>query len=552
MNNTVRCNAVDGRIKFWFLLLAFAAIYLLFRLPWITCDPGVPSLWEYGYNATDEGYYLSGGKEKFLWGYFVDLARSEASTYGYSSGTHWLSYLSCSLFGLSTWAWRLPFFAICLSAWLTMFCHVARKSGAVASFVFCASISMIPMLVAYERTACNDALIGSLVVMSYVCATGRSKLRIIAAGMLLGLVALVKPSVWVLLPVAASGIAQDRKLSSCIKGIVIFLCAAVATTFACKGIVAWSVVPDAARAGVSVWEILRRTTAHYALPSVLDFVSHFRGLSSFPRDPSIQLLGAVAPLVCAIPFALAAREAQARRWTGHFLLFLAIPAYIAAVSVMNTIYTHYFIPVLMMLPILLSVEASERCVGEVEQVQHWKRAVPPLSLVLALCAVSMIFLASYSAAPAETQNFYSRIYNFPAKIVWGMTWPIILAFAFVATIALALMNGIKVARTHAFAWAAASLVVGSVVFAPIPAVVLAPYMKKSVGEYFAPMVAAVITSALFLAVVFDAKNRFCRKQVLVCAIPAVMVLSYLFIPTWRNAFFELVRPGTHRHADVAK
>ena len=188
MSNTAICSTADSRIKFWFLLLAFASIYLLFRLPWLSCDPGVPSLWEYGYNATDEGYYLSGGKEKFLWGYFVDLSRSEASTYGYSAGTHWLSYLAYLLFGLSTWAWRLPFFAICLCAWLTMFCHVARKAGAVASFVLCTSISIIPMLVAYERTASNDVLIGALVVMSYVCATGRSRFRIIAAGMLLGLV----------------------------------------------------------------------------------------------------------------------------------------------------------------------------------------------------------------------------------------------------------------------------------------------------------------------------------------------------------------------------
>ena len=552
MSNTAICSTADSRIKFWFLLLAFAAIYLLFRLPWLSCDPGVPSLWEYGYNATDEGYYLSGGKEKFLWGYFVDLSRSEASTYGYSAGTHWLSYLSYLLFGLSTWAWRLPFFAICLCAWLTMFCHVARKAGAVASFVLCTSISMIPMLVAYERTASNDVLIGALVVMSYVCATGRSRFRIIAAGMLLGLVALVKPSVWVLLPVAASGVAQDRGLRSCVKGLAVFLCAAVATTFVCKGLVAWSVVPDAARAGVSVWEILKRTTAHYALPSVFDFVSHFKGLSSFPRDPSTQLLGAVAPLVCAIPFALAARNALSRRWNGHFLLFLAIPAYIAAVSVMNTIYTHYFIPAIMLLPILLSAAVSDHGDDKAEMLPEWWRTLCPLLAVLALCAVGTLFLASYSAVPSTVQDFYSRIYNFPAKNVWGMTWPIILAFVVLAVAVLAVLNGVKVARTHVFAWTAAALVMGSVVFAPIPAVVLAPYMKKASGEYFAPMVAALVTSALFLAVVFDMKSRFRRKPVVICLIPAIILLSYLFVPTWRTAFFELARPGTHDHASVAR
>lgn len=50
------CIRKDGRMKFWLLLVAFSVIYLLFRLPWIDCDPGIPSIWEYGYNATDEGY----------------------------------------------------------------------------------------------------------------------------------------------------------------------------------------------------------------------------------------------------------------------------------------------------------------------------------------------------------------------------------------------------------------------------------------------------------------------------------------------------------------
>ena len=64
IKDMLACATSDGRIKFWVLFIAFVAIYLLSRLPWITCDPGVASIWEYGYNATDEGYYLAGGKEK--------------------------------------------------------------------------------------------------------------------------------------------------------------------------------------------------------------------------------------------------------------------------------------------------------------------------------------------------------------------------------------------------------------------------------------------------------------------------------------------------------
>ena len=552
MNNT-SCSTVDNRIRFWFLLLAFAAIYLLFRLPWITCDPGVPSLWEYGYNATDEGYYLSGGKEKILWGCFVDLSRNEAFTYGFSAGTHWLSYVAHLLFGLSTWTWRLPFTLIYLCSWLAMFWHIAKRTDALVSFALCVSTSMIPMVIAYERTASNDALIGALLVLSYVCAAGGTRLRIVLAGILAGMVILVKPSVWVLLPIVAAGVIQDRELRSCIRMAALFVVVAVMSAISCKLLVALSVMPDAARAGVTVWEVVKKTTTHYALPPILDFASHFKGLSAFPRDPSIQLLGAVAPLICAIPFAMAARNAMSRRWNGHLVLFLAVPAYIAAVSVMNTIYTHYFLPVVMILPILLSVMVSESESGNViEDGVNWKKFVLPLLLTLALCAIGTFFLASYSATPAVVQNFYSRIYNFPAKNVWGITSPIILVFAAVVTGALVLFNGIKVAKTHVFAWLMSAFVTGSVVFASIPAFQLAPYIKKTTSEYFAPMIISLVTASLLLVVIFDRKGRFLWRPFFLCAMPLCMLLSYLFIPTWRTAFFELVKPGTHRHADMAK
>ena len=237
---------------FWTLLVLFAAIYLGVRVPWITGDPGVPSMWEYGYNATDEGYYLSGGKEQFLWGLFVDLPRNEAFTYGFSAGTHWLSYLSHLCFGLSTWTWRIPFLLVFLLGALAMFWHLAKRTGAAAAFALCMAVSLTPMVVAYERTASNDALIGAILVLAYVCAAGGTWRRVVAAGLLSGTIVLVKPSVWVLLPVVAAGIAQERELRTCAGKIAAFAGVAVACAFAWKLLVALSVLPDAARANVSV------------------------------------------------------------------------------------------------------------------------------------------------------------------------------------------------------------------------------------------------------------------------------------------------------------
>lgn len=543
----------QSRMKFWLLLAAFTVIYLLFRLPWIDCDPGIQSIWEYGYNATDEGYYLSGGKEKLVWGYFVDLPRNEAFTYGFSAGTHWLSYLSHCLFGLSTWTWRIPFLCIYLLAWVAMFCHLSKKAGAVAAFALCTSISLVPMVVAYERTASNDALIGALLILSYVCLAGGSRLRIIFAGILSGSIMLVKPSVWVLLPIIASAAAQDKDVRSCIKDLALYVGVAIAAAFAWKFAVALSVLPDAARAGVSIWEIVKSTTTHYALPPIFDFASHFKGISAFPRDPSIQLLGVVAPLILPIPLAAAARNVLAKRWNGYLLLFLAVPAYVAAVSVMNTIYTHYFLPVIMLLPIVLYAVFSESehpIVGENEL--SWKKITPPLLFVAALCAVGAIFIASYSVAPATSQNFYSRIYNLPSKNVWGLTGPVIAVYAIVVVAVIIVLQGFKVKATALLAWTVVAFLSASVIFAPLPAATLAPYIKKPSGDYFAPMIVSLFGVSLFLVASLGFHGRFQWKKVAAIAIPVCVLSCYLATPNWRNSFRELMRAGTHYHRMAAK
>lgn len=538
----------DSKMKFWLLLLAFATIYLAFRLPWITCDPGIPSIWEYGYNATDEGYYLSGGKEKLLWGFFVDLPRNEAYTYGYSAGTHWLSYISHLVFGLSTWAWRIPFLAICFCGWIAAYVHISKRINAIAAFALCASASLIPMVVAYERTASNDALIAAILVISYVCATGRSTWRVAIAGLAVGTIMLFKPSVWVLLPIAAAGAAEGNEVISCAKRLAIFCGVAIASAFCWKLVVALSVIPDAAQAGVSIWEIVRRTTTHYPLPPIFDFASHFKGLSAFPRDPSIQLLGAIATLIVAVPFAMAARSAFAKRWNGRLLLFLAVPAYVAAVSVMNTLYTHYFLPAVTMLPILFCAISQELDESEEEQMT-WKKTATTLLPVLAVCAVATIFLATYSVSPAVSQNYYSRIYNFPTKNVWGLTWSIMLVFTIAAPVAIWALRGFKPPKLSAVAWILASFVAASVVFAALPAAQLAPYMKKSASDYFAPLTVSLAVSAVFLVAIFG--KRLPRYAISVFALPLCILAMYIATPNWRTSFVELLRPGTHYHAQVA-
>lgn len=551
-----KCLDGRGRQKFWLMLLAFAAVYLVFRLPWMSCDPGIASVWEYGYNATDEGYYLSGGKEKFVWGFFVDMPRNEAFTYGFSAGTHWMSYLAHRLFGLSTWTWRIPFFALYFCGWIAMFCHLSRRAGAYVAFALCTAASVVPMVVAYERTASNDASIAALAVLSYVCAAGGTRWRIVLAGVLAGAIVLVKPSVYVLLPIIAAGVADEKDLKTCCKDIALFVVVAVASVFVWKLVVALSVIPDAKRAGLSVWEVVRKTTTHYPLPSIFDFTSHLKGLSAFPRDPSIQFLGGLAVLLFPIPLGMAVRSVLDMRFNGRLILFLAVPAYIAAVSVMNTIYTHYFLPVVVMLPILsLAVSREMAEVGEdggETRGSSWQ----VLLVVVVLCAVGILFLASYSLPPAVSQTFYSRIYNMPAKNVWGMTWPQMSAFVTVAVAAVAVTEALRGAKAgvvalRSVAAAVVAFFAASVVFAALPGMTIAPYMKKASVDYFAPMSVSFVASAVLLAVMFGFVRGIAGRVVVLLALPLCVVSSYLATPNWRSAFCELATHGTHLHEQVA-
>ncbi len=84
----------------FFFLAVLLLIWGVTRWPWLSCDGGTPAFWEYGYFVTDEGYYLSGGKEKFCFGMFVDVLRGEACTFGFSPLTHLLCWLSYRVFGL--------------------------------------------------------------------------------------------------------------------------------------------------------------------------------------------------------------------------------------------------------------------------------------------------------------------------------------------------------------------------------------------------------------------------------------------------------------------
>jgi len=545
-------NEHDGSTGAWkrmWPFLAFAAVWLLLRVLWITCDTGIPSIWEFGFHTTDEGYYLCGGKEMYLWGSFVDLTREEALNYCYSYGTHWLSYLAHLCFGLSTWAWRIPFVLLYFVAWTMMFCHVRKRSGAWFAFATCLAVSSVPLVVTYERGFSNDATIGALVGIAFALATGIGRWRIVAAAVVTSAIATVKPAVWVMMPIVLAALLEDRKTRSRLIDAAAFVVLTAALVYVWKGISALTVLGVARESGLTPWQVLARVNATYGLPTILDIAQDFRALASFPRDPAVKAMGATIVMISVVPAAMLLVNLMRRKWNSHLLVYLVVPMYAFALNVINSMYTHYFLPLL--LPAVFSA-MREDFADLADETVEWKRLFVSLTLVAAAAAVSVVFVMSSGFSVQEAVPLYSRIYNLPKSNPWRMTWPMLVAGTLAGVGTVAFFRGFKPFCRESWMWVIAFFLVASVAFAALPAAVLAPRLRMTASEYYFPIALNLTVGFLFAFVLFARPAAFARPAFAASALVVPVVASYLVLPTWRAAAVELVTRRTHYDAYLAK
>ena len=537
----------------WFWLAAFVAAWCALRVFWLTSDAGIPAMWEYGYNATDEGYYMGAAKDKYLWGAFCDFARGESFTYGYSAGTHWLSLLGYCIFGLSDWGFRVPFYLAYLIAWACSFMYIAKRSGAPTAFVLCTAVSCMPLVVAYERTAGNDILIAALSLVAFCLASGKGVWRIPASAAVIAYAALVKPSVWLLLPIVAASVLSERKTRSAWIDVGGFAVCAVLSICTWKLVALASVIPETSLHGMSASEIIRRTTTHNPLPSIFDVGQMLRGLSSFPRDPAFQFLGPAAAFVSAVPLAMAARSVLRRKFTWRLLLYLSVPAYVAGISVNNTMYTHYLHPVVVFLPILFSVIADDLEEDAQTSSDSWKYVLVIAGILCGGLSIVLLAASSSLVRPQTLTEVYSRIYNLPNRIVWSHTIGWLLPVAAVVTAATALLRGFGATLREGLLWFVVAFTGASVAFAGLPAVHLAPYMmKQAASSWMAPVCLTLFSFVAFHLAVFGLGATPARLTVVRWLLPATFALAFLVLPSWRSAASEMLRPGRHVYAAAAR
>ena len=551
----------NTRFAYGFILLA---LWCVTRWPWLDCDGGTPSLWEFGYFVTDEGYYLGGGKEKFCFGSFVELLRGEACTFGFSPGTHLLCWLSYLVFGLKSWAVRVPFFLINMVAYGSLFWFLARRTLPWIAFSLCCCVMFTPFMVVYERTASNDVLIASLFVMAYVASCGRSWTRIVLAGVLCALIALIKPSVYVLLPIVAGGILTVRKTRSRVLDVACFF-AVFSSVIVLEKVALFSLLqPDALLNGVPPSEIITRTTSHYAFPSLLDFERVFCGLTTFPRYPANTLLSVWSVLLTVLPLTALSRCVcggnRRFKWHPRLVMYLMVPAYCFAVAIMNTHYTHYFIPVMLFSPILwMEIRRDLRGGGGQSP---WMFCV--IILVAFLSGLCLNFSGYPPSVLQEAQNYAARMFNLPSKTVWLFNWERLLLWSLliggVGALGLwyrSFSRGkkrrfpIATVVLEAFALFAGVLLALSVCYSQLPLAILAPYIKFPQEAIGVNLRLCLMVSTFLILSVWLLPGGISRGRVWHLMLPLVFMVAIAVCPTWRQGAFELTARN-HLYREAVK
>jgi len=526
-------------------------VWLLSRVLWITCDTGIPSIWEFGFHTTDEGYYLCGGKEMYLWGSFVDLTRQEALNYCYSYGTHWLSYFAHLCFGLSTWAWRIPFVLLYFVAWMMMFGYVRKRSGAWFAFAACFAVSSVPLVVTYERGFSNDATIAALVGIAFALAAGKGAWRVLAAAFVTSAIATVKPAVWVMMPIVLAALLEDRKTRSRWIDAAAFVALTAALVYIWKGVSALTVLGVARESGLTPWQVLARVNATYGLPTIMDIGQDFRALASFPRDPAVKAMGATIVMISVVPAAVLLTNLVRRKWNGHLFLYLMVPLYAFALNVINSMYTHYFLPLLILLPALFSA-IREDCSDLAGEQVAWRKLTVSLLLFVAVVAVAVLFVLAAGFSVQEAAPLYSRIYNLPQFNPWRMTWPMVAVCTLAGVAVVGFCRGWRAFCRESWIWAIVFFLIGSVAFAALPAAILAPRLHMTSSAYYLTLALNLAVGCLFAFVLFARPAAFARPVFVVAALVVPIVASYALLPTWRSAAVELVTRRTHYDAYLAE
>ncbi len=541
-------RTLTSRLVFGGLLLL---LLIVTRWAWIDCDGGTPSLMEYGYFATDEGFYTGGGKQKLLFGRFINATRAAPCTYAICPSSHVLAWFAFSIFGQTTWAHRvLPFF-ISSAAWLCLFHFLSRKTLAWIAFLLCAVCLSNPFLMVYGRTACNDTLMASVLLFGYIVSRKKGLLLPFLGGFIFGFGLWVKQSIWVLFPLGLSGAAMTsapnerwRRMASCFFGFLVSVCVQY-------GLIRLIIYWDAVSQDVSIDHLMTVSDSSYPLPNPFDWAQTMRGLSSFPRCPSDGLLSVWITLFLVLPTLLLLRRLTdtPRRWDGRLLLYLTLPLYAAGIIILPVFYAHYYIPIIVFVPIVW-FEARR-------DLKAWAGKNPYLSAALMAVAILYVLVSfkSFVIYPDQAVSltpFLSNAYNLPQNIVWSRNGLYILAAAGLFTVLGLWARSRKPTVAVALGVVLSALGVADLCFSQLP--LSEAYKYTTVFSVTMKDVACVlqVCSLILFFVVWGMPQVFGRSIRWYLLLLAIFACATLANPVWRAGAYELTQRGhLHKQAVAA-
>jgi 4-amino-4-deoxy-L-arabinose transferase-like glycosyltransferase len=527
-----------------FLLL----LLITTRWAWIDCDGGIPSLNEYGYFATDEGYYCGGGKMKLLRGKFISAVRASPCTYAICPSTHLMTWGAFNIFGQTTWAHRFFPFLLCSSAWMALFFYLSRRILPWIAFAWCAVFVLNPFLMVYSRTACNDTIMGSLLLLGYILTRKNGKAAALAGGFVFGLGLWVKMSIWVLFPLGLSAAAMSLQRRLRLPRMGLFLIGFAASACLQYLLIRFMILEDALNQNHTVSELLKISNTSYALPDVFDWELWIKSLSSFPRCPTDGTLGLWIALFLLLPSLMLLRRLAERpfHWDGRLILYATPPIYTAGILFLPLYYSHYFIPVIMFVPIIW-LEARH-------DLKRWSCGKWQLATGLATAALNAILIAYYTfkVHPAEANklaNYIATAYQLPVTCVWVWNGLYILCGAALLTVLTLWARQRKPTIWIILGAFISALLVADICFSSIPLCEAYKYIQIYSARIRQIAFSLQATSILLLFAVWAMPGFFRAHMRWHLLLPALLVAGILMNSVWRNAMGELTQRGQlHKQA----
>jgi hypothetical protein len=402
-------------------VIVLAAVLGL-RLPWIFSDPGVQSFWDFGYFLTDEGYYTGDGRLGFLSGNFFSVTGESMSFYKLPVPCI-LSYLSYSLFGLESWAPRVPQLILSLWLWLLVYHMSAKRTKAWIAGLLVILVSSTPPFLSHERSVSSDFMMGVFAISSLWAVDRKNGIWAGVLGAVLFSAALfTKTSALGLVPmIFFSSLFHKEKRWVRTAAFMVGSAVIISLISLTLHLYVKNIADDAGLTLSQALEMGYRVDP----PPKISFEkmdSYLRSWSVFLKWPVMGRVSFFSVWMVAIPglvLILKLLRSPLKRWKRAELFSASFLIYFALIAIHGKCNVRYFLPVFALTPIYL-VETRHIFLAPDKRPLVWR-----VSFCLLFIALSfLVFWKSPLGSIEIREVVYSQFSN-PKHMLWLYNYPML-------------------------------------------------------------------------------------------------------------------------------